>query len=241
MIRRTLQISSACICLSLLGSSALAQPADPVDGAAAPNPVDSTPSVIEAMNTEPPVDAAAPVQDKIDLSPAFVDRCLEVADELDPAFAQQLRLLCEKDPAEFERIIRRQGPRLTGLAEMKASDPKLYQLKLVELRVDASVQRLAVELREAERETPRDITRVESLTKQLQGQLQIRLGLELGNQMLYIERMEQQLKDIKAKVESQRENFDQVVQQELARLTGRLDPVQAAKFRPAASASPVAP
>ena len=124
---------------------------------------------------------------------------------------------------------------------MKASDPKLYQLKLVELRVDASVQRLAVELREAERKTPQDTKRVESLTKQLQGQLQIRLGLELGNQMLYIERMEQQLKDIKAKVESQRENFDLVVQQELARLTGRLDPVQAAKLRPASSASPVAP
>jgi hypothetical protein len=241
MIRRTLPISSACICVSLLAGSALAQPVDPVDGAAAPNPVDSTPAVIEAMNADPAVDSAAPVQDKADLSPAFVDRCLEVADELDPAFAQQLRLLCEEDPAEFERIIRRQGPRLTGLAEMKASDPKLYQLKLVELRVDASVQRLAVELREAERKTPQDTKRVESLTKQLQGQLQIRLGLELGNQMLYIERMEQQLKDIKAKVESQRENFDLVVQQELARLTGRLDPVQAAKLRPASSASPVAP
>ena len=171
-----------------------------------------------------------------DLSQAFVDRCLEVADELDPEFAKQLRTLCEQDPTEFERIIRRQGPRLTGLAELKASDPKLYQLKLVELRVDASVQRLASEIRAVRRDSPDDADRIDSLTQQLQGQLQIRLGLELGNQMLYIERMEQQLKELKAQVERQRAEFDSVVQDELARLTGRPDPVEAA--RAPAPASP---
>ena len=164
-----------------------------------------------------------------DLSQAFVDRCLEVADELDPEFAKQLRTLCEQDPTEFERIIRRQGPRLTGLAELKASDPKLYQLKLVELRVDASVQRLASEIRAVRRDSPDDADRIDSLTQQLQGQLQIRLGLELGNQMLYIERMEQQLKELKAQVERQRAEFDSVVQDELARLTGRPDRVEAAR------------
>ena len=74
------------------------------------------------------------------------------------------------------------------------------------------------------------------MTQQLQGQLQIRLGLELGNQMLYIERMEEQLKELKAQVESQRADFDSVVQQELARLTGRPGVVEAA--RAPASASP---
>lgn len=177
-----------------------------------------------------------PMAGSSDLSQAFVDRCLEVADELDPEFAKQLRTLCEQDPAEFERIIRRQGPRLTGLAELKASDPKLYQLKLVELRVDASVQRLAAEIRNVQREAPEDTDRIDSLTKQLQGQLQIRLGLELGNQMLYIERMEKQLEELKAKVESQRAEFDAVVQLELARLTRR--PVGTEEARAPASAAP---
>jgi len=239
-------ISACCLTiLCVLVTPAMSQSSNPVDGAGDAAPTDSrkpgdTPTVIKAMNSTPTAVATTPgyrMPVKPSLSPAFIDRCLEVADELDPAFAKQLRLLCEEDPAEFERIIRRQGPRLTGLAELKASDPKLYQLKLVELRVDASVQRLAVELRTVERETPDDTTRIESLTNQLQGQLQIRLGLELGNQMLYIERMEQQLKELKAQVESQRENFDQVVQAELARLSGRLDPVQAAR-QPAAPAAP---
>ncbi|MDG2200713.1 MAG: hypothetical protein P8K80_05985 [Phycisphaerales bacterium] len=235
--------------LGFLAGHATAQSTSPVNDAVETAPTDSkkpdgTPSVIKAMNSKTTGvsvtrDNRMPV--KPNLSPAFIDRCLEVADELDPAFAKQLRALCEEDPTEFERIIRRQGPRLTGLAELKASDPKLYQLKLVELRVDASVQRLAVELRVAERDTPDDTSRIESLAQQLQGQLQIRLGLELGNQMLYIDRMEQQLEELKMQVESQRENFDQVVQAELARLTGRLDPVQAATTPLAAPVSPAAP
>ena len=53
--------------------------------------------------------------------------------------------------------------------------------------------------------------------------------------------MEQQLEELKMQVESQRENFDQVVQAELARLTGRLDPVQAATTPLAAPVSPAAP
>ncbi len=80
-----------------------------------------------------------------------------------------------------------------------------------------------------QREAPEDTDRIDSLTKQLQGQLQIRLGLELGNQMLYIERMEEQLKELKARVESQRAEFDTVVQQELARLTGRPGGIEEAR------------
>ena len=245
------QAFPACVIsvLGFLAGHATAQSTSPVNDAVETAPTDSkkpddTPSVIKAMNSNTTGVSATPgnrMPVKPNLSPAFIDRCLEVADELDPAFAKQLRSLCEEDPIEFERIIRRQGPRLTGLAELKASDPKLYQLKLVELRVDASVQRLAVEFRTVVRDTPDDTSRIESLAQQLQGQLQIRLGLELGNQMLYIDRMEQQLKQLKKQVESQREHFDEVVQAELARLTGRLDPVQAATTPLAAPVAPAAP
>ena len=219
--------------------------------ALSPNPVaamsDDSVTAIRKTIREKPVNAPKGTGPRIgpkapkrpiasrDLSQAFVDRCLEVADELDPEFAKQLRTLCEQDPTEFERIIRRQGPRLTGLAELKASDPKLYQLKLVELRVDASVQRLASEIRAVQRDAPDDTDRIDSLTQQLQGQLQIRLGLELGNQMLYIERMEEQLKELKAQVELQRAEFDSVVQEELTRLTGRPVGIEAARAPAAAS------
>ncbi len=160
------------------------------------------------------------------LPPAFADRCLEVAEQLDPQFAAELRSLCELDPAEFERVIRRQGPRLTGLAELQSSDPVLYQKKLIELKADAEVHRLAVELQQLLAESPRNTDRIESLKKLLRGQLRIRLGFELHNQQLYIERIEEQLESLRSRSACEREHFDEVVESQLARITGEAEPIQ---------------
>lgn len=165
-------------------------------------------------------DAAKP------LPPAFADRCLEVAEQLDPQFAAELRALCEMDPAEFERVIRRQGPRLTGLAELQSSDPVLYQKKLIELKADAEVHRLAVELQQLIEKDPTNTDRIESLKKLLRGQLRIRLGFELHNQQLYIERIEEQLESLRARSACEREHFDEVVEAQLARFTGETEPIQ---------------
>jgi len=211
-----------------------------------PGSKDTTPSVINAMNASGTASTSMTrnrMPAKSDLSPEFVDQCLDVAEEIDPEFAKQLRSLCEVDPVEFERIIRRQGPRLTGLAELKSSDPQLFQLKVIELNVDAAVQRLASELRSLKRESPENVDEIAQLTNQLQGQLQIRLGLQLGNQMLYIDRMQEQLQILRDQVEAQRSNFDSVVARELDLLTGRLDPVQAATGRqkPTGASAPAIP
>ncbi|MBM44424.1 MAG: hypothetical protein CMJ36_05375 [Phycisphaerae bacterium] len=165
-------------------------------------------------------DAAKP------LPPAFADRCLEVAEQLDPQFAAELRALCDLDPAEFERVIRRQGPRLTGLAELQSSDPVLYQKKLIELKADAEVHRLAGELQQLIEKDPANTDRIESLKKLLRGQLRIRLGFELHNQQLYIERIEEQLESLRARSACEREHFDEVVEAQLARITGQSEPIQ---------------
>mgnify|MGYP004327607497 CR=1 FL=1 len=165
-------------------------------------------------------DAAKP------LPPAFADRCLEVAEQLDPQFAAELRALCDLDPAEFERVIRRQGPRLTGLAELQSSDPVLYQKKFIELKADAEVHRLAVELQQLIEKDPANTDRIESLKKLLRGQLRIRLGFELHNQQLYIERIEEQLESLRARSACEREHFDEVVEAQLARITGQSEPIQ---------------
>jgi len=183
----------------------------------------SSSSLVRAQSLTPDESMSSP------LPPAFVDRCLDVAEQLDTQFAAELRSLCELDPVEFERIIRRQGPRLTGLAELKLADPGLFQKKLIELKADAEVQRLTIELRRAMANSPQETTRITSLQQLLRGQLRIRLGFELHNQQLYIERIEEQLKSLRARTAWERENFDTVVEQELARLTGSGDPIQAAR------------
>ena len=210
-------------------SSVLAQ--QPVDSNVdAEPPAREVPAVVESMQSEaqqaPSV--SAPVASSA-LPKAFVDRCLDVAEQIDPQFAQELRTLCELDSAEFERIIRRQGPRLTGLAELKLSDPILFDKKLTELKADAEVQKLSITLRRTIAQTPEDSARIRSLRAQLRGHLIIRLGFELDNQRLYIERIEKQLAALKKRMISDRENFNELVEQELARLSGTQDPVQAAR------------
>ena len=68
----------------------------------------SSSSLVRAQNLVPET-AASPAPSAA-FPPAFIDRCLDVAEQLDRQFADELRLLCELDPVEFERIIRRQGP-----------------------------------------------------------------------------------------------------------------------------------
>ena len=65
----------------------------------------SSSSPVRAQNLTP--EAVASPTPSAALPPAFVDRCLDVAEQLDTQFADELRLLCELDPVEFERIIRR--------------------------------------------------------------------------------------------------------------------------------------
>ena len=108
-------------------------------------------------------------------------------------------------------------------------DPGLFQKKLIELKADAEVQRLTIELRRAMAQSPQEPARIKSLQQLLRGQLRIRLGFELHNQQLYIERIEQQLESLRARTAWEREHFDTVVEQELARLTGSGDPIQAAR------------
>lgn len=209
-------------------SAVLAQPTQQSVDAEAPK--QKVPAVVEAMqsNSTGAVSIKAPVTSST-LPKAFVDRCLDVAEQIDPQFAQELRTLCELDSAEFERIIRRQGPRLTGLAELKLSDPILFDKKLTELKADAEVQKLAITLRRTVATTPEDTGRIKSLRAQLRGHLIIRLGFELDNQRLYIERIEKQLAALKKRMISDREQFNELIDRELARLSGSQDPVQAAR------------
>ena len=82
------------------------------------------------------------------LSPQLIKRCLEVVRDLDPQLAPRLEAIVERDPETFERIVSRGGRRWVGLAQLKASNPELYELKVEELKADREVTRLAAELRE---------------------------------------------------------------------------------------------
>ena len=48
----------------------------------------------------------------IQITPEFVDQCLDVAEEVNPEWAASIRNVCESSPDEFERFLRQSGRRL---------------------------------------------------------------------------------------------------------------------------------
>lgn len=108
--------------------------------------IESVGRVDDAEDVGDDVEPAAPRA--VVLDAGMVERCLEVADDVDPELGRRLRELRDRDPEIFVR--RLQGSRsLIKLAELKSREPSLYDLKRRELQNERDVAELTARLREA--------------------------------------------------------------------------------------------
>ncbi len=80
------------------------------------------------------------------LSPKLVEQCLEVARDVEPELANRLEAIRQRSPGPaFERAIRN-ARHLRGLVDLKQRDPQVYELKVIELRLDAQIDSVLKEL-----------------------------------------------------------------------------------------------
>jgi hypothetical protein len=151
------------------------------------------------------------------LTPELIDACLAVARDLDLQLAEELKRMREEDPRQFERRLRH-SRRLIALAELRERDPALYDLKKLELNVDAEVVRLARETRQARREGR--IADAEALEKQLRGQVILQLGFAIRNREDYLCRLQELVVKLEEELARQREpeNFNRAVDQRMMEL-----------------------
>ena len=155
------------------------------------------------------------------LSPQLIKRCLEVACDLDPDLAPRFEAIFEKDPETFERIVSRGGRRLVGLAQLKASNPELYDLKVQELKAEREVTRLARELRELRRHpspSPGHAALTRDLEEQLRKQVQLQVALTIKARGEYLIRMREHVKALKAELEQQASNYLETVERRMQEL-----------------------
>jgi hypothetical protein len=152
------------------------------------------------------------------LQPQFVDRCLEIAQEIDSGLAKQLTSLCQDDPEDLERLIRRTYRRLTALAELKASDPGLFAIKLDELKIDAEIMTLTHDLCEAAAESDGKGPQVQVLRSRLEGVVRVRQALALKARKAYIERLQEHITAMKAKLSEDTKVFDQLVSRQITEI-----------------------
>ena len=152
------------------------------------------------------------------LTPEFVERCLEVAAVIQPSLAEGLRALRDRDPVAFEQRLRR-STRLLSLAELRDRDPRLFDLKLVELRVDAEVLRIARELRQLHGEGgPSD--RIKTLETQLLGQVRLQVAFTIHARTDYLCRLQEEVARLERELAQDRERPEALVEQRLRGLLG---------------------
>ena len=165
----------------------------------------------------------APLPDRR-LSPELIEACLEVAAQVDPTMADRLRAICDIDPDAFEQVMLRSGRRILGLARIREEDPGLYESKINELRIEAQVNRMAREMREARRKG--DATKADLLESQLRGLLRIQVALSIKARGDSIRRLEEHVIALREQLERQIEQFDDIVERQLEDLSSPDAPVR---------------
>ena len=160
------------------------------------------------------------------LSPQLIRKCVEVAHELDPALARRLEAVLEKDPETFERIVGRIGRRLVGLAQLKVSNPKLYDLKVQELKADREVARLARELLQLRRSpSPGEAELARDLEERLREQVRIQEALAIKARGEYLLRLKKHIAALQEELSERAGNFKARVEKRMQEL---LEPQQQA-------------
>jgi hypothetical protein len=158
--------------------------------------------------------AARPTVD----SGSFVDRYLEVAEEIDPMLADQLRSMCQLDPGHFGRVLRRLGPRLGELVDMRQTDPALFQRKIHELHLEAAIESLAASIRMARAlGDPPD----PGTDAQLRGLVEAQLAATLRTRRHLLERMRAELADAESELDREAAEFSAEVGQRVEALLSR--------------------
>jgi hypothetical protein len=151
---------------------------------------------------------------------AFIDRYLDVADQIDPLLAGQLRSMCQLDPEGFEIVLRRLGPMLSGLADLRGDEPELYQRKIRELHLEATVAALAVEARRAAMDdSPQNAVMRGSLHAQLEAMVRAQVMTNLDNRVLFAQRLHEHLEHLDIEIEADQANLDAIIQDRIKSLT----------------------
>jgi hypothetical protein len=149
------------------------------------------------------------------LPPEMIEQVLLVADDVDPALANNLRRQRQRDPEGFARAMRTTGRRLLGMAELRSRDPQLYGFKLQELRIDKQVLNAAERLRESMRGGSGD---VEQRTEDLRTYVRIKVALSIKARVEYLARLRDHMIALEGAINRDALNFEKTVDERVRQL-----------------------
>jgi hypothetical protein len=184
--------------------------------AAAPQGAPAPPPALQGAPTAP--SAARP--GRHGLSAQLIEQCLEVARDVDPALAERLEAIRRERPGPELAAALRDARYLRNLARLKDEDPKLYDAKVKELRLDAKIDRLLEQIAEARRSGSEG---AEELETQLHGLVQQQVAFSLVARGMYLRRLNDQLKTLRDQLAHDLGHFDQAVDERMKVLLRELE------------------
>ncbi|UCD75762.1 MAG: hypothetical protein JSV91_02370 [Phycisphaerales bacterium] len=158
-----------------------------------------------------------------ELTPELIDACIGVAEDIDPQLAQRLISQREEDPAKLERLLHQRGRRLLDLALLKDNDPNLYDLKLVELKLDSQISETAAQLRAAY--AAEDAAQIDVLESNLRLHLRLQLAFALRAREDYICRLQEHVERLQEQWEYDHAHIDELVELKFHQLIESSPPV----------------
>lgn len=129
-------------------------------------------------------------------------RVLAVAREVSPEWGTAIEERIKSDPAQVKSALRTSGRRLLGLAALKERAPKVFEVKVAELRAQAETERTAVGLRALEGLSEASAPTVEAGEKALADAAARQVEATLAARRAELDALEERLKRLRAEVEA---------------------------------------
>ncbi len=197
------------------------------DGASRPTPMPTLGPAVELAMAQPDTGMRpgrwTGLTDRIDaLSTTMIERCMDVAREVDPDLAARLETIRrDRSEQDFRRAMGR-ARHLVGLARLKEENPQLYGVKVAELQLQAQVDRVMDQLIAARRAASPSVAGFEEELKRLVTQ---QVGYSLVARGMYLRRLIEHVKALREELDRdiQPANFGPAVQRRLQELLDRVD------------------
>lgn len=164
--------------------------------------------------------AAADSKPDQQVPPAQVESALQIIAEIMPGNAQRLKELREKDPEQFQQLLRRLFDQRVGvLVRLKERDPDYFVYKFAERKLESKAYILSRRIKKS------DPKQVAPLQAQLRQMLHELFGARLRTREFELARLESRLESLRAQVKQQRDQkqalIDKRYDELLTNQTGR--------------------
>lgn len=154
--------------------------------------------------------------DAPELTPEQASQVIESVREHFPLLADRLSESLKDNPDAVRNLLR-EYPKLAELIRLKKSDPKMFDLRSQDLRLEKQSRELVQQYRAAQKTG--DKPKADAVKNDLQRVIGEHFTLRQNIRELELERLELKLSQLKAQLESRKNSRDALVQTRLSELT----------------------